>query len=374
MAGTILFCLQWCTSSKLSIVVHLLKMLNYFRLLKEKELSWAKVKTRSVLRLSCGCPEPPTREWSYTMALLENLWHLQHSVSCHSSQLWQFEWKMHPQALSFEHLVPRYSGLSWSLDGESRSLKGRGRGRALVFMAHRLPIPSDFCSTNCKEGNFCLSPIQKLGIPSLWLRRETYPSSKTRNEFWRQKLTHLTQKALSTIVLACIVVEVRPCEAELWTGELSWGKNAGQFVWKIIWKGGRFTGETVSKPEIGIRLKNSVVTSTWAWKVWEWIMARLHGNISDFWASSILLSQKWEWEDSSWLFKGQWRNAHGVTAEALALNQVHGKHAYSPPGFLSLCSFCCTLSMPAFSLLALAGKGCKRLGIAPLSTFSVVVQ
>lgn len=158
-------------------------------------------------------------------------------------------------------------------------------------------------------------------------------------------------------------------------GELSWGENVGQLVWKIIWKGGSFTGETVSKPEIGIRLKNSVVTSTWAWKVWEWIIALLHGNISDFLSLiNPFISEVRVRRTLLWLFKGQWRNAHGVTAEALVLNQVPGKHAYSPPGFLSLCSFCCTLSMPAFSRLALAGKGCKRLGIAPLSAFSVVVQ
>lgn len=142
------------------------------------------------------------------------------------------------------------------------------------------------------------------------------------------------------------MVEVRPCEAELWMGELSWGENVGQLVWKIIWKGGSFTGETVSKPEIGIRLKNSVVTSTWAWKVWEWIIALLHGNISDFWASSILLSQKWEWGDSSLVIQRSmmqcpWSNGRGPGPWTRCLVNMLIAHLASYPSVLSVVPFLC---------------------------------
>lgn len=179
MAGTILFCLQWCTSSKLSIVVHLLKRLNYFRLPAQRK---GAIMSQSKDLLSLGaCPVGVLRHPQGSEAALWPCWRTSDTFSTQSAVSAVTVANCDSLSGKCTHRLSHLntwspgSGLSWSLAGESRSLEGRGR--ALVFMAHQLPIPSDFCSTNCKEGNFCLSPIQKLGIPSLWLR-ETYPSSK----------------------------------------------------------------------------------------------------------------------------------------------------------------------------------------------------
>lgn len=151
----------------------------------------------------------------------------------------------------------------------------------------------------------------------------------------------------------------RPCEPELQMGASLGKKMLCSLGWKTIWKGISFT---VGRQYPNQRLASDSIV---------WLQQLGPGSESYYCYMAIWLvifephqsfSQKWEWGgDCSWLLGGQWSNAHGVTAETLALNQVHGKHDYSPPASYPFCSFCCTWSMHAFSLLALAGKGCRRL-------------